>query len=73
MASALTEAMRERGLSYRDLGFLSGLSPSYLCKIAAGQRRPAAWTALKIAKALQVDPLVLFGDGTESDQHDGAA
>jgi len=54
--TTLRERMAERGLSYRDLAFLTGLDAGFLCKVANGQRRLSRDSAFKVARALGIAP-----------------
>lgn len=38
------------------MGFLTGLDPGYLNQIVNGKKVPTRRTALRIAKALDIDP-----------------
>lgn len=58
---SMREAMERKGLSFRNLEFLTDLSAGYLCRVANGQRRPSKQAALVIAKALGISPQRLVG------------
>jgi len=52
----LGRLMVHHGLSFRRLGMLTGLSPSYLCLLAGGRRRPTRNALERIAAALELHP-----------------
>jgi transcriptional regulator with XRE-family HTH domain len=51
---AIREAMARKGLTFRDLAWLTDYSAAYLCRVANGTRWPSKDAALRIAKALQI-------------------
>jgi transcriptional regulator with XRE-family HTH domain len=54
---AMKRLMEERGLTYRQLAYLTGLSPGYLNHLTKGARPvPANRTLERIARALRVEP-----------------
>lgn len=55
-SDAIKAVMERRSLTYRDLGFLTGLDPSYLNRIVRGDKVPSRLAALRIAKALGLRP-----------------
>jgi transcriptional regulator with XRE-family HTH domain len=56
MALTMREAMKRKGLSFRDLGFLTDLDAGYLCRVASGKRRLSRPAAFKVARVLEVAP-----------------
>ncbi len=54
--AAIRTAMEREGLTYRDLAFLTGLDAGYLNRIARGDNVPSRKAALRIAKALGINP-----------------
>ena len=55
--AALKGLMAERGLSFRQLGYMTKLSHGNLCHLAGGSRSvPADAVIVTIAAALHVDP-----------------
>lgn len=59
----MEEAMRAKGLSYRDLGFIVDRDPGYLNRIAKKAAQPSRATALAIGKALGIDPMEVLDHG----------
>ena len=53
---ALTDLKRRRCLSYRQLAYLTGLSPGYLSHLCKGNRLPHEGTLRVLAHALRVRP-----------------
>lgn len=53
---AIRAVMEREGWTYRDLGYLTKLDPGYLNQIVKGRKVPSRRTALRIAKALDIDP-----------------
>ncbi len=53
------QAMADLDLSFRDLAFLTGYDPGYLCHIAKGRRVASRTAALRIAKALGISPYLV--------------
>ncbi|MFR0987660.1 MAG: helix-turn-helix transcriptional regulator [Anaerobutyricum hallii] len=54
MKILLAEQMKRKGLSYRQLEILTGISKSTLCNIATGKRIPRMDTMEKLAEHLHV-------------------
>lgn len=54
--TSMHEAMARKGLSFRDLGFLTDLDPGYLCRVANGKRRLSKAAAFRVSRALDVSP-----------------
>ena len=54
MRILLAEQMKRKGLSYRQLEILTGISKSTLCNIATGKRIPRMDTMEKLAEHLHV-------------------
>lgn len=52
--SVVTRLREKDGLSMSELARRSGISPSYLSKIEAGEKNPAPAVALRIARALEI-------------------
>jgi transcriptional regulator with XRE-family HTH domain len=48
--------MDREGSTPRDLGYLTKLDPGHLNQIVKGRKIPSRRTALRIAKALDIDP-----------------
>ncbi|HMK91370.1 MAG TPA: helix-turn-helix transcriptional regulator [Thermoleophilia bacterium] len=48
--------MRWRGLSYRQLAYLTGLSAGHLNHLTRGRRAPTEETLETVARALHVEP-----------------
>jgi transcriptional regulator with XRE-family HTH domain len=57
----MREAMARQGYSFRDLGFLTELSPGYLCRVARGERRLSKEAAFRVARVLKIAPRRLVG------------
>jgi transcriptional regulator with XRE-family HTH domain len=49
-----------RGLSMREVARQAGIAPSQVCKYESGEVRPGLDAFFEVAKALSVDPLVLY-------------
>ena len=54
MRILLAELMKRKGLSYRQLEILTGISKSTLCNIATGKRIPRIDTMDELAEHLHV-------------------
>jgi transcriptional regulator with XRE-family HTH domain len=55
----LKAEMEARSLTYRSLGYLTGLSGAYICRVANGRRRASKKATLAIATALGMAPTAL--------------
>jgi len=53
---ALADLKRQRGVSYRQLAYLTNLSPGYLNHLCKGTRAPNEETLRIVARALHVRP-----------------
>jgi len=63
-ATSLRTIRTEAGLSVSALAAASGISPSYVCDLESGRRKPSLALASKLAKALRVS-LAVFDESTE--------
>ena len=70
-ASRLSDLLRQRRLSQRDLAEMVSLTPAAISRYLSGERKPKAIIVAKIAKALDVQPEDLTGDCAEREV-DGA-
>lgn len=57
----LSEVMRLKGLTDHDVGKMVGLTAVAICMIRQ-RKSTTGRTALKLAKALRIDPYILFPD-----------
>ena len=63
-----------RGFSQKELAEMSGLTSSHLSLIEAGKRNPSAQTTERLARELQISPVILLAAATASlDEHDLSA
>ena len=53
----------KRGISIRKLSRITGISTSHIVRLENGESIPTVYTLMKIAKALQVPPSVLYYEG----------
>jgi transcriptional regulator with XRE-family HTH domain len=65
VASRLREEREKTRISQMDLSFLAGLSQNQVFCIETGKRVPNLSTILKICKALNISPAVLFDSSGE--------
>jgi transcriptional regulator with XRE-family HTH domain len=61
LVETLVAARRKSGLRQADLGALVGRDQSYISNIERGERRVDAIEFYKLAKAVQTDPVKLYG------------
>lgn len=57
----IRELMERRGISYRDLAFMTNLDAGHLCRLAHGKSKPGYESAVSIARALGTSPERVFG------------
>ncbi len=55
-SDAIKAVMEREGWTYRDLAYLTRLDAGYINQIVKGRKTPTRRTALRIAKALGIDP-----------------
>ena len=60
IAQRLREEREKLRISQMDLSFKAGLSQNQVNYIETGKRTPNLYTILRICKALQISPAVLF-------------
>jgi len=68
----ITRLKRLRGdaqLSQLELSYRSGVSQNMITYIETGKRTPSLSTLLKLCKALNINPAVLFVDTDEEKKH----
>jgi transcriptional regulator with XRE-family HTH domain len=70
VASRLREEREKMRISQMDLSLLAGLSQNQVFCIETGKRVPNLYSLLKICRALNINPAVLFDppSGEERDQ-----
>jgi transcriptional regulator with XRE-family HTH domain len=68
MTALLRTIRKQRGLTLEALAERSGLTKSYLSKIERSRSTPSIATALKVAKALDVDVAQLFSERADEDK-----
>ena len=56
----IKERREQLGISQKELAEKVGISQSFLCYIEQGRSKPSIDTALKIAKALNIDDITFF-------------
>lgn len=56
----IKERREQLGVSQKELSEKVGISQSFLCDIEQGRSKPSIDTALKIAKALNIDDIKFF-------------
>ena len=56
----IKERREQLGISQKELAEKADISQSFLCDIEQGRSKPSIDTALKIAKALDVDDIKFF-------------
>ncbi|MCU6603791.1 helix-turn-helix domain-containing protein [Peribacillus frigoritolerans] len=61
----LTDARKEKKLSQKELAVQTKLAKSYLSAIENGERTPSGYTALRLAKILDVPMEWFFEDQIE--------
>jgi transcriptional regulator with XRE-family HTH domain len=60
IASRLREEREKKRISQMDLSFQAGLSQNQVFCIETGKRIPNLYTLLKVCRALNISPSVLF-------------
>lgn len=63
IARRLREEREKARISQMDLSFLAGLSQNHVYCIETGKRVPNVYTILKLCRALQISPALLFEQG----------
>jgi transcriptional regulator with XRE-family HTH domain len=68
MTALLRTVRKQRGLTLEDLAERTGLTKSYLSKIERSRSTPSIATAIKVARALDVDVAQLFSERGDEDK-----
>ncbi|BBX22345.1 DNA-binding protein [Mycolicibacter terrae] len=68
MTALLRTVRKQRGLTLDDLAERTGLTKSYLSKIERSRSTPSIATAIKVARALDVDVAQLFSERGDEDK-----
>jgi transcriptional regulator with XRE-family HTH domain len=68
MTALLRAVRRQRGLTLESLAALTGLTKSYLSKIERRRSTPSIATAMKVARALDVDVAQLFSEQSDEEK-----
>ena len=69
VCSRIRSLRESRHLSQMDLAVNAGISQSILTYIEQGKRSPSLRTLLKICKALDISPALLFSDSNDHSQN----
>ena len=71
----LKQALADKGLSQQEVAAKLGITPTYLCHLLAGDRRPSAALAIALSKLVDgvVDPLDLHLGRENAHRARGAA
>ena len=54
------ERREQLGISQKELAERAKISQSFLCDIEQGRCKPSIYTAIKLAKVLQIDDIKFF-------------
>ena len=69
IAARLSEMLKYRGMSQKELAEAAGITEAAVCRYLKGERAPRSVTISAMAKALNVQPSELLGE-TANDSED---